>query len=307
VSLDPNLRSRIERLLSTNPVVLFMKGTKDQPRCGFSASAVNALSSLLEDYADIDVLADPEIREGIKAYGDWPTIPQLYVKGELVGGADIIQQMFNSGELHALLGRPAPDRTPPAITITPAAAEAIRNAMGETDDEKLHLSIDGSFHAQFFLKPSSGHEVVASSQGIEVLMDVASAQRAKGLEIDWVENVQGGGLAIRNPNAPAPIRPITVRDLKAALDANAVTVVDVRPPVDRAKAPFPRAKAIDPAVIAELEALPKDTPLAFLCHHGNSSRSAAEHFRQLGFTKVFNVDGGIDAWSREIDPSVPVY
>jgi monothiol glutaredoxin len=81
----------------------------------------------------------------------------------------------------------------------------------------------------------------------------------------------------------------------------------VRPPADRAKAPFPAARAIDPDAVRELEALPKDTPLAFLCHHGNSSRSAAEHFRQLGFTKVFNVEGGIDAWSREIDPAVPRY
>ncbi|RZA14771.1 MAG: hypothetical protein EOP93_18060, partial [Lysobacteraceae bacterium] len=77
-------------------------------------------------YAHVDVLRDPEIREGIKAYGDWPTIPQLYVGGELLGGSDIILQMAASGELNTVLGLPAPDRTPPAITITPAAAELLR-------------------------------------------------------------------------------------------------------------------------------------------------------------------------------------
>ena len=93
MSLDPALRSRIDTLLQQNPVVLFMKGTPDAPRCGFSAATVGVLNELLPDYASVDVLADADIREGIKIYGNWPTIPQLYVKGELIGGADIVQSM----------------------------------------------------------------------------------------------------------------------------------------------------------------------------------------------------------------------
>ena len=118
MSLDPAVRARIESLLATNPVVLFMKGNPNAPQCGFSSKAVGALDAAGADYAHVDVLSDPEIREGIKAYGDWPTIPQLYIGGELVGGSDIILQMAGSGELHAALGLPAPDRTPPSITIT---------------------------------------------------------------------------------------------------------------------------------------------------------------------------------------------
>ena len=112
MSLDPALRSRIESLLQSNRVVLFMKGQPTMPQCGFSAKAVGALSALGVDYAHVNVLADQDIREGIKAYGDWPTIPQLYIDGELVGGSDIIEQMSNSGELASLLGVAAPDRTP---------------------------------------------------------------------------------------------------------------------------------------------------------------------------------------------------
>src|SRR5688500_17883211 len=152
--LTPDLRQRIETLLAANPVVLFMKGTPDSPRCGFSAKAVGALSGLVDEYAHIDVLADPEIREGIKAYGSWPTIPQLYVRGELVGGSDIIESMLNSGELHTLFGRQPPDRTPPTIHITPAAAGAIRVALENGDPSLgLHLSVDPRFNAQFQLKP----------------------------------------------------------------------------------------------------------------------------------------------------------
>src|SRR5580765_2491950 len=106
-------RSRIETLLRQNPVVLLTKGSPNGPRCGFSAAASGILNELLPDYATVDVLEDPEIREGIKAYGNWPTIPQLYVRGELVGGSDIIQSMYGSGELHELFGAPKPDRTPP--------------------------------------------------------------------------------------------------------------------------------------------------------------------------------------------------
>ena len=81
MSLDPALRARIDALLAANPVVLFLKGTPDAPQCGFSAKAVGALEAAGATYAHVDVLADPEIREGIKAYGDWPTIPQLYIGG----------------------------------------------------------------------------------------------------------------------------------------------------------------------------------------------------------------------------------
>src|SRR5690242_2077119 len=104
MSLDPALRSRIESLLQSNRVVLFMKGQPGMPQCGFSAKAVGVLDGLGVEYAHVNVLADQEIREGIKAYGEWPTIPQLYIDGELVGGSDIIEQLANSGELSGLLG-----------------------------------------------------------------------------------------------------------------------------------------------------------------------------------------------------------
>ena len=99
MSLNPELRQRIERTLSSNRVVLFMKGDPSSPRCGFSAKAVGILDAIAPGYASVDVLADAEIREGIKEYGQWPTIPQLYVGGEFVGGSDIMMEMYESGEL----------------------------------------------------------------------------------------------------------------------------------------------------------------------------------------------------------------
>jgi len=94
-----SVKDFIAQTVATNPVVLFMKGVPEQPRCGFSAVVVQILDHLGVDFVGVDVLQDDELRQGIKEFTDWPTIPQLYVKGEFVGGADIIREMFQSGEL----------------------------------------------------------------------------------------------------------------------------------------------------------------------------------------------------------------
>ena len=100
-------RSRIDEIVKSNEIVLFMKGTALFPQCGFSSRAVAILNRLGANYETVDVLQDPDIRNGIKEYSDWPTIPQLYVKGEFVGGSDIMMEMFESGELQELLSADA--------------------------------------------------------------------------------------------------------------------------------------------------------------------------------------------------------
>jgi monothiol glutaredoxin len=102
-----NAQAQIADIVKNNDVVLFMKGTALFPQCGFSSRAVAILDHLGATYETVDVLQDPEIRQGIKAYSDWPTVPQLYVKGEFVGGSDIMMEMFENGELQQLLGAEA--------------------------------------------------------------------------------------------------------------------------------------------------------------------------------------------------------
>ena len=307
MSLTPATRTRIESLLAEHPVVLFMKGTRHAPQCGFSAAATDRLNALLEDYATVDVLADEEIRTGIKEFGNWPTIPQLYVHGELVGGADIVQSMFDSGELHRVLGVAAPDRTPPQITISDTAVAAIRPALADAGEMKLFLVVDGRFQPQFQLREAGANDIVVDANGLEIRFDVASAQRARGATIDWTQTPHGEGLAIFLPAAPKAVQSLDVHALKRRLEAGDITLIDVRPAADRTRAPFAGAEVFEPDSHARLTALPKDTALAFICHHGNSSRNAAEHFHEHGFTNLWNVEGGIDAWSREIDPTVPRY
>jgi monothiol glutaredoxin len=308
MSLDPALRSRIETLLQSNRVVLFMKGSPDAPQCGFSSKAVGVLNALLpEGYAHVNVLADAEIREGIKQYGNWPTIPQLYIDGELVGGSDIVEQMAGSGELHGVLGLPAPDRSPPKLTISPAALEMLRGAIANAGEGyAVQLDIDARHNARLQLAPVDANAVAVEFDGVRVQTDWLQARRADGISIDWVDDERGRGLVVHNPHAPPALRTITPAETDARVRAGTLRLVDVRPMEERAisLAPVP-FDTFDHGLQA-LEALPKDTALAFLCHHGGRSQQAGEHFRGLGFREVYNVVGGIDAWA-DVDATVPKY
>ncbi len=118
---DSDARSRIHETVQNNDVVLFMKGTRAMPQCGFSSKVAGILNYIGVDYTDVNVLEDEAIRQGVKDYSDWPTIPQLYVKGEFVGGCDIAIEMTLSGELDALLEEKG-------IAFDKAAAERIRES-----------------------------------------------------------------------------------------------------------------------------------------------------------------------------------
>jgi monothiol glutaredoxin len=110
------MREAIEGAISENEVILFMKGTPNQPMCGFSARTVAILQSLNTPFAAVDVLPDPRIRQELSALSNWPTIPQLFVNGELVGGCDIVTEMYQSGELQQALGLEKPEVSPPGDT-----------------------------------------------------------------------------------------------------------------------------------------------------------------------------------------------
>ena len=98
-----NIKEKIKNLIDTNDVCLFMKGTRDAPECGFSMAVSNVLKHLKVDFKDINILEDENLRQGIKEFSDWPTIPQLYIKGEFIGGCDIVKEMFEKNELQTKL------------------------------------------------------------------------------------------------------------------------------------------------------------------------------------------------------------
>ena len=309
MALDEVTRESIEALINAHSILLFMKGTRAQPQCGFSAATVKILDMFDREYETVNVLADATLREGIKAYGQWPTVPQLYVNGELIGGCDIVTELFESGELFDVLGLKLPAHTVPEITFSDKAVAAVRHALDQQPDEmSLHVRIDARWRTHLDLAPPKAHEIHADADGIAVRMDRSTAQRANGLLVDVVETLQGSDFAFENPNAPPAVKQMDVSTLNANIESGeSVYLFDVRDPDERAQAQIKAAVPFDEGAQRLIETLPKDTPLVFHCHGGGRSQVAAERYRLRGFVNVYNLAGGIDAWSLHVDPMVPRY
>jgi monothiol glutaredoxin len=306
MDLDQPTRDRIADLIASDRVVLFMKGGRDAPRCGFSATVCGILDHLLPEYRTVDVLSDPAMREGIKAFSSWPTIPQLYVDGVFVGGSDTVQRMFADGELFTRLGIEVPDGKAPAIEITEAAATALARLAEEADAPDLHLSIDARLRNGLFFGPIAAEDLRVKSNGVVLFVDPLTARRAAGVTIDAVDTPGGPGFRVDRAGPAAS--EISVQELKARLDdGECFELYDVRGPEERAIACFDASRLLDPEAAAQIETFDRGTPLLFYSHHGERSQAVAEHFAALGFRRAFSLIGGIDAWSREIDPSVPRY
>jgi len=305
--LDDQTRQAIDALLTDNPVVLFMKGTPQQPQCGFSAKTTAALDQLLPYYVTIDVLEYPDVREGIKEYGNWPTIPQLYVNKELIGGSDIVLEMVESGELAEVLGVDQPEVEAPTIEIGDEATDAIKSALASQPNAGLRLQIDAGFTHSLALEPPKPGLAEVAVGDLKILMDKFSASRANGLKISLAKELAGTRFVFDNPNAPPPVNQMDVHTLKARLDSDEeVLLFDVRNDDERARAVIKGARPWDQESMQLIDSLPKDTELVFHCHLGGRSQQAADHYRRQGYQNLHNVTGGIKAWAEHIEPDMPI-
>lgn len=305
-----SVRQRIDEIIQRHRVVLFMKGDRYAPSCGFSASVVGILDGFLPSYHTVDVLEDPEIREGVKAFSEWPTIPQLYVDGVFIGGADIVREMHARGELKALLGADAVGPRQPAMTVDPGALDELRAAvktMG-ADGSILRMEISAKYEHDLYFGEAVDGDVVVDVGGLPLHLDPGSAFRADGVHVGYASGPHGAGFKIDNPNEPARVRQIAPARLKEMMDrGERFELVDVRTPEEWERASIRGARLMDHDLERELLAMDRATPLVFQCHHGMRSQQAAEQFVRKGFRYVYNLQGGIDGWSASVDPSVPRY
>ncbi len=309
MTLQDATRQRIAELISNHRVMLFMKGDRQAPQCGFSARVIGILESYTSEYETLDVLSDPDIREGIKTYSSWPTIPQLYVDGEFVGGCDIITELNANGELFTTLGVEPPPEVIPAIEISDEAAEGLRHATAQNGgpDQHLHLAIDKNFQSSLSMAPRGPMDVVVESNGITLMLDRFSAARADGVRIEIVDSPRGRGFRVVNPNSSI-LNKMSVQELqRLRASGKPFELIDVRTPSEYETARIDGARLLDESHFQHLSSLPRDTRLVFICHHGPRGVNAAEQFLGMGFRDVHNVTGGIHAWSLEIDSSVPQY
>jgi monothiol glutaredoxin len=304
--MEAELKREIDDLLQENQVVLFMKGSKSFPQCGFSATVIGILKEAgVREIKDVNILARADLREGMKEYASWPTFPQLYVKGEFVGGCDIVKELYANGELFEVLGKEKPEVKLPSLRISDAAKQAITSAREDQAGE-LRIEITPQFEYALSIDDAKDGDLKVDVAGFTLLFDRQSAARADGMSIDFLDS-GSGGFKIENPNEPARVRAISVKQLKQLLEQGALELFDVRTENEREKAKISGAQHFDQKAQEKLAQLDKQTPLYFHCHHGGRSQQAAEFYLRQGFKDVYNVAGGIDAWSQEVDPAIARY
>jgi monothiol glutaredoxin len=173
----------------------------------------------------------------------------------------------------------------------------------------LRLEVSSGFRHDLFFGDRDPLDVTVDlGEGLAMHLDPGSAHRADGVTIDYAVGSQGGGFTIHNPHEPAQVRQLSPRMLQTMMtDGKALLLVDVRTEEEYDTARIEGARLLDAAFEHELLALDRSTPLVFTCHHGVRSLQAAEHFVHKGFSQVYNLQGGIDAWSVTVDPRVPRY
>lgn len=196
------VQTQIQQLVTNNPVVLFMKGTRQMPQCGFSSQVVQILNQLVPSYETVDVLSSPELRAGIKEYSQWPTIPQVYVGGEFIGGCDIVREMHANGELQKLLSTVIAEPAVPTLTFSVTATAALSRAMADAGGDSLRLKIDSDFQHDLYFGQREPGDLEVTASGLTLLVDRLTARRAEGLKVDFIEGAEGG-FKLTNPNAPA--------------------------------------------------------------------------------------------------------
>ena len=197
--------------------------------------------------------------------------------------------------------------TRPTIRLTDSARQAFLDAVAEADGAALRLAISERFEHELSVGSRTAEDVEADA-GVPILLDPQSASRADGLMIDFVKGPDRAGFLIENPNAPPAVRPLSATQLKQMMDAGLrFELIDVRTEQERAIAHIEGSRLLDQQLHDQLMGMSRDTPIVFQCHHGIRSQAAAEYFRNAGFMTLFNLTDGIDAWSRDVDPSVPRY
>jgi len=303
-----SVEDRIREIVSTNKVVLFMKGTRSAPQCGFSARTIEALDDYMDEYHTVDVIADPEIRSAIKTFTSWPTIPQLYVDGEFVGGCDIITEMNRSDELSKVLGVSKQDVSEPVIEITDAAVAALSEYWDGEGAPQVRFKVSPRFDNVMEFDEKQPGDFVIPLEAITLLVDRASARRADGVTIDFVSEPGRTGFRIENPQEPPRVKLVSAAELKSWLDeGKPIFLIDVRGEEERAIAKIDAAKPLVPEGNAILPSMDPDAVVVFQCHHGARSMAAAQHWLEHGLRNVYNLEGGIDAWSLNVDADIERY
>jgi monothiol glutaredoxin len=313
-------KESIQEVVTKDKIVVFAKGTKEVPRCGFSGRAIQIFQSFNKPFEVVDILSDPTIRPALVQFSQWPTTPQIYLDGEFIGGSDIITEMQKSGELEKKVlnsfGEEYKEvQEDERVSITDEAASKVKDFM-EDDFEFLRLAVtikgdDRAYSLELDSHTSAATDLKWKVKGLTVIIAKSMSDLFEKMDVSWVNKNGNEGFAIKEAGTP-PALPVPIDIAKAdmaqlmrsELEAGKLWIVDVRE-ADEWKSGHGEEAVHLPLSRLEKEWKdsgfdPKDT-LIFYCAAGKRSLSAANHFRhKLGFPNTRSLVGGIGNYPANI-------
>ncbi|MDF1663027.1 MAG: Grx4 family monothiol glutaredoxin [Planctomycetota bacterium] len=313
-------KEAVKDVVTEDKIVVFAKGTKEVPRCGFSARAIQVVQSAGKPFKVVDILSDPSIRPALVAFSSWPTTPQVYLDGEFLGGSDIILELHESGELQKKIANSYGEEYKEVqdnqrVEVTDEAVKMVKEFM-ETDADFLRLSVQVKEGARAYSLELDSHTSAATDlkwkvKGLTVIVAKTMSELFEKLEVSWVNKDGNEGFAVKeigNPPAlPVPIdidKADLARLMRSEIKEGKLWIVDVRED-DEWKSGHGEEAVHLP--LSRLEKVwkdagfdPKDT-LVFYCAAGKRSLSAANHFRhKLGYPNTRSLVGGIGNYPSNI-------
>ncbi len=291
MAVTPN--EQVEAAISSDDVVVFMKGTREAPSCGFSAQIVEVLNHLLPNYSTFDVRNDPLLRQAVKSRSGWPTFPQLYIRGEFVGGSDIAKELFVTGELAARLGLARTELPDPELRVSRPALDALeRLAAGEP----IRLELDAQGDANLSVSTKQPSDIEIPVERVRFVLDVLTASRVDGLRIDYVS--EPGGFVLTRPTTVGLSAPQVAEML--ASEQNAPLLVDCRTLAEFRQATLPKAEHLTRDLLHSLSTGAEGRRVVFFCRNGNRAQNVAEHFSIMWAKPALYLKGGLEGWIAPI-------
>jgi monothiol glutaredoxin len=291
--MTEELRLKLKAMVDSHENVLFMKGNRQQPQCGFSSKVVGILEELEIDYQTYNVFSDPDIRSGMKDFSQWPTFPQLYINQEFVGGCDVVTDMMQSGELAAAFGVILEDISPPTINCSSNILALFKESIA-THGGGILLDITKDFQYDIAIGPKQGNQLEVIVDGVSFFVSRGTAKRADGISLDFKDG-DNGGVLIENPNEPK-FEVIAVENLLQWVDQTPNAKVYQIGASEEEKLPF--ATLLSASAHEEIQKMDKNHPIAFMCRMGIRSEQASRSLAFEGYTNVHNVQGGLNAWQQ---------
>ena len=302
-----NTQEKIDNLINENNILLFMKGDKFAPQCGFSAKVIEILNHYCSMYKTVNVLEDNNIREGIKEYSKWPTIPQLYVNKEFIGGCDILTEMHQSGDLLDIFNIKIKSSDNIKLEISKSAKSAFGKIISESNEgNTVRLSVDSKNNTNLSFEDKKDKDIQFEYDNFKLIIDPLSSSRITNLKIDFIEDKNSSGFSIINLDQDN-IEQIDAAKLKSMIEnKEKFELIDVRTTQEYNENNISCARLLENIEDNFFDKLNKNTKLIFQCRSGKRSQNMALKFKEKGFKNIANLKGGILAWDEFNNKSLKI-